>query len=148
MDNYLLKSQLLGFRVFLIGEELLVWMVHFLQGRSQFPLLDFLGDPLRAANSTYHEWMEDSLLPNKDVIDDSVFADAATDTDFDVANGDRFQIGDQVQVEGSEELMLVDGRRAYDTIDMLTTSHNNRWCGSASVHEGGSAFARQGHYWL
>ncbi len=36
--------------------------------------------------------------------------------------------------------MLVDGRRAYDTIDMLTTSHNNRWCGSASVHEGGSAY--------
>lgn len=43
-------------------------------------------------------------------------------------------------LQDSEELMLVDGRRAYDTIDMLTTSHNNRWCGSASVHEGGSAY--------
>jgi hypothetical protein len=29
------------------------------------------------------------------------------DTSFDVANGDRFRVGDQIQVEGSEELMLV-----------------------------------------
>jgi hypothetical protein len=43
-------------------------------------------------------------------------------------------------LENSEEYMLVDGRRAYETIDMLTTSHNDRWCGSASVHEGGSAY--------
>jgi hypothetical protein len=40
----------------------------------------------------------------------------------------------------SESMMLVDGRRAYDTIDMLTSSYNNRWCGAASVHEGGSAY--------
>ena len=40
----------------------------------------------------------------------------------------------------SDELMLVDGRRAYETIDMLTSQHNNRWCGSASVHEGGAAY--------
>ena len=38
------------------------------------------------------------------------------------------------------DLMLVDGARAYDTIDMLTSQHNNRWCASASVHEGGSAY--------
>jgi hypothetical protein len=43
-------------------------------------------------------------------------------------------------LEDSEEYMLVDGRRAYETIDMLTSSYNNRWCGSASVHEGGSAY--------
>jgi len=36
--------------------------------------------------------------------------------------------------------MVLDGRRAFDTIDMLTTDWNNRWCGSASVHEGGSAY--------
>ncbi|MEJ6664519.1 MAG: M28 family peptidase [Euryarchaeota archaeon] len=45
-----------------------------------------------------------------------------------------------VQLEDSEELMLVDGRRAYQTIDMLTSSYNDRWCGSASVHEGGSSY--------
>ena len=43
-------------------------------------------------------------------------------------------------LEDSQEMMLVDGRRAYDTIEMLTNSYNNRWCASASVHEGGSAY--------
>ena len=36
-------------------------------------------------------------------------------------------------LQDSEEYMLVDGRRAYETIDMLTSSYNNRWCASASV---------------
>ena len=40
----------------------------------------------------------------------------------------------------SDEYMLVDGRRAYETIDMLTTDYNNRWCASASLHEGGAAY--------
>ena len=43
-------------------------------------------------------------------------------------------------LEDSSELMLVDGRRAYQTIDMLTSSYNNRWCASASIHEGGAAY--------
>ena len=30
------------------------------------PLLDRLGDPKRAAQSTIHEWLEDTLLPNTD----------------------------------------------------------------------------------
>lgn len=45
-----------------------------------------------------------------------------------------------VQLEESSDLMLVDGRRAFETIDMLTNSYNNRWCASASVHEGGAAY--------
>ena len=71
------------------------------------PLLDALGDPLYSAQSTHHEWLEDSLLPNQDAINDSNYTDPAADTDFDVDHGDRFRIGDQIQVEGSEELMLV-----------------------------------------
>jgi hypothetical protein len=71
------------------------------------PLLDALGDPVRAATSTYHQWMEDELLPNKDKIDNESFNNALTDTSFDVAHGSRFCIGDQIQVEGSRELMLV-----------------------------------------
>jgi len=43
-------------------------------------------------------------------------------------------------LEDSTELMLVGGRRAYQTIDMLTSSYNNRWCASASIHEGGAAY--------
>jgi len=71
------------------------------------PLLDALGDPLRAATSTHHEWLEDELLPNKDSIDDQSITSPSTETDFDVANGDRFRVGDQIQVEASKELMLV-----------------------------------------
>ncbi len=41
-------------------------------------------------------------------------------------------------LEDSTELMLVDGRRAYDTIDMLTTSHIIRCFASASIQEGGA----------
>jgi len=73
------------------------------------PLLNALGDPLREATSTHHEWLEDELLPNKDAVNDSTFSDPSTDTDFVVDNGSRFRIGDQIQIEGSKELMLVTG---------------------------------------
>ena len=58
------------------------------------PLLDVLGDPLRSATSTHHEWLEDTLLPNKDTINDGSILDGETETAFDVANGDRFRAGD------------------------------------------------------
>ncbi|MFC1780939.1 DUF5309 family protein [Planctomycetota bacterium] len=73
------------------------------------PLLDALGDPMRDAKSTHHEWLEDELLPNKDSVNDSTFSDPVSDTDFVVDNGGRFRLGDQIQIEGSEELMLVTG---------------------------------------
>jgi len=73
------------------------------------PLLNALGDPMREATSTHHEWLEDELLPNKDAVNDSTFTDPSADTDVVVDNGSRFRIGDQIQIEGSEELMLVTG---------------------------------------
>jgi hypothetical protein len=73
------------------------------------PLLDAMGDPMREATSTHHEWLEDELLPNKDAINDSTYSDPETDTEFVVDNGSRFRVGDQIQVEGSEELMFVTG---------------------------------------
>ncbi|HOV78027.1 MAG TPA: DUF5309 family protein [Sedimentisphaerales bacterium] len=74
---------------------------------AETPLLDALGDPLREATSTHHEWLEDELLPNKDAINDSTWTNPASDTTFDVDHGGRFRVGDQIQVEGSQELMLV-----------------------------------------
>ena len=71
------------------------------------PLLDALGDSLRAATSTHHEWLEDTLLPNKDAINDGSILDGETETAFDVAGGERFRAGDQIQITGSKELMLV-----------------------------------------
>jgi hypothetical protein len=73
------------------------------------PLLDHLGDAQRSALSTVHEWLEDALLPNTDAINDATFSNPATDTQFDVDNGSRFRIGDQIQVEGSREVMFVTG---------------------------------------
>ncbi len=73
------------------------------------PLLDAMGNPMREAASTHHEWLEDELMPNKDAINDDTFTDPAADTDFVVDNGSRFRMGDQIQVEGSEELILVTG---------------------------------------
>jgi hypothetical protein len=73
------------------------------------PLLDHLGDPRREATSTVHEWLEDSLLPNTDVIDEDSFSpDGTTATTFGVANGSYFLAGDQVRPEGSGEILLVE----------------------------------------
>jgi len=71
------------------------------------PLLEALGDPGREALSTRHEWMEDELLPNEDAIDDATWVDPDVDMTFNVDHGSRFRVGDQIQVEGSAELMLV-----------------------------------------
>jgi hypothetical protein len=82
------------------------------------PLLDLLGDPLRAATSTHHEWLEDTLLPNKDIINDGSIASPSSEASFDVANGGRFRAGDQIQVEGARELMLVTDV-AGDTVSVV-----------------------------
>jgi len=71
------------------------------------PLLDHLGDPQRTATSTIHEWLEDTLLPNTDAVDDELITDPTTQTSFSVANGERFQVGDQIMLAGKSEVMLV-----------------------------------------
>jgi hypothetical protein len=71
------------------------------------PLLDALGDPSRPARSTVHEWLEDSLLPNTDTVNDSTYGNALADTTFGVANASYFRVGDQIRLEDSSEIMLV-----------------------------------------
>ena len=73
------------------------------------PLLSHLGNAPRPAISTIHEWLEDSLLPNTDAINDASFSNTATDTTFDVDHGDRFRAGDLIQMADSREVMLVTG---------------------------------------
>jgi len=70
------------------------------------PLLDHLGDAPRPASSTYHEWLEDELLPNKDALNGTP-ANPTTDTVLTVDNADRFRPGDQVRPDASGELLLV-----------------------------------------
>jgi len=72
------------------------------------PLLDHLGDPRTVARSTVHEWLEDSLLPNTDTIDQASFSPNPTAaTQFGVDNADRFRIGDQIRAGSSAEVMMV-----------------------------------------
>ena len=71
------------------------------------PLLDHLGDPVRPAMGTYHEWLEDELLPNADTINDDSWTDPAQDATFGVDHADRFRVGDQLRPAGSSELLLV-----------------------------------------
>jgi Family of unknown function (DUF5309) len=72
------------------------------------PLLDHLGDSSRTAQSTIHEWLEDTLLPNTDTVNQTTFTPNATDaTAITVATGSRFRVGDQVRPDGAREVMLV-----------------------------------------
>ena len=75
---------------------------------AETPLLDALGDPLYAATSTRHEWLEDALLPNSDSINQPALDDSGADvTALTVANGTRFRAGDLIQGSESREVILV-----------------------------------------
>ncbi len=72
------------------------------------PLLDHLGDSKRPAHSTVHEWLEDTLLPNTDTINQGSFTPNAQDaTSITVVNGSRFQVGDLVRPGNAPEVMFV-----------------------------------------
>jgi hypothetical protein len=72
------------------------------------PLLDYLGDPKKAATSTVHEWIEDTLLPNTDALNQTTFTpDPQNATSLTVVNGTRFQAGDLVRPDQSVEVMQV-----------------------------------------
>jgi hypothetical protein len=74
------------------------------------PLLDLLGDPKRPASSTVHEWIEDTLLPNTDAVNQTVFSPNAQDaTAVTVNNGARFQAGDLIRPGNATEVMQVTG---------------------------------------
>lgn len=72
------------------------------------PLLDHLGDAKRAALSTVHEWIEDTLLPNTDQVNQTSFSpNATTATSITVDNGAYFRIGDLVRPGSATEVMFV-----------------------------------------
>src|SRR5688500_5990377 len=71
------------------------------------PLLDALGDSARPARSTVHEWIEDSLLPNTDAVNDITYTNPLTDGTFGVDNVSLFRDDDQNQLGGDGEVMLV-----------------------------------------
>ncbi len=71
-------------------------------------LLDHLGDPKRAATSTVHEWIEDTLVSNTGMLNQTVFTpnpESAPALTLDDVSG--FRVGDLVRPAGSSEVMLV-----------------------------------------
>ena len=72
------------------------------------PLLDALGDSMREARSTMHEWLEDELLPNTDAVVGTV-SDPMNQSTFTVQHASRFRVGDQVRAADDGEVMLVNG---------------------------------------
>jgi Family of unknown function (DUF5309) len=73
---------------------------------AETPLLDALGDSVREARSTVHEWLEDELLPNTDTLA-APLADALNQVTLTVDHLSRFRVGDQVRATGHDEVMLV-----------------------------------------
>ena len=55
-----------------------------------------------------------------------------------ISAGERYE---SVNVTIVDAAGIVKGESAFDTIDWLTTDHNNRWCGRASIHDGGDNYA-------
>jgi hypothetical protein len=70
------------------------------------PLLDALGDPQVEARSTHHEWLEDTLLPNTDVLQ-ATPQNPASDEVLQVGDPSRFRVGDQLRCQDSEEVLFV-----------------------------------------
>jgi len=84
-----------------------------------------------AMNMTFDDSIEEVELLVLDTESSSI--------ELSVTAGDEYW-NRTIDLIDSDSMMLVDGRRAFDTIDMLTTDYNNRWCASASVHDGGANF--------
>lgn len=72
------------------------------------PLLDHLGDAKRAAISTVHEWIEDTLLPNTGQINQPTFSPSPTAATAIICDdASRFRPGDLVRPANTNEVMLV-----------------------------------------
>jgi len=72
------------------------------------PLLNHIGDPKRAAQSTVHEWIEDELLANTDAINQVSFSPTPTTaTAITVDNGSKFRVGDLIRPASTEEVLFV-----------------------------------------
>jgi hypothetical protein len=94
------------------------------------PLLDALGDAPRAAHSTIHEWLEDALVPNTDLV-----TDAPAASTIEVANFDRFRAGDQIMIRGQSELMMVESVNTSTSVITVTRNYGGSSSGSIAADD-------------
>ena len=98
------------------------------------PGLFFIDD-----NGVFRDDLEMTYPSDVEDFDILVLDSERTDIELIITAGDESE-NITMQLVDSDEMMIVDGRRAFDTIDMLTTDHNNRWCASADIHGGGATY--------
>ena len=71
------------------------------------PLLDLLGDSRKTAFSTYHEWMENIILPKRDIVADTSMKLDPKKASVRMKNMDRFRVGDIFTPDHSDELIQI-----------------------------------------
>ncbi|HEX8325227.1 MAG TPA: DUF5309 family protein [Tepidisphaeraceae bacterium] len=114
------------------------------------PLLDALGDASRTARSTVHEWLEDTLLLDNDLIDTVSASNVLV-----MQHVDRFRVGDLIRFDTSgTEVALVVGidpdsssiqlTRGYGGTSTVTVTAGQRVhvIGNASLEGADAADAR------
>lgn len=90
------------------------------------PLLDILGDAPRPATSTRHEWMEDGLLANTDVIAHPGLNDSSMSVKtFTVGTLSAFRVGDLIQQDGKREIMMVTAVNSAANTITVTRSYGS-----------------------
>jgi hypothetical protein len=88
------------------------------------PLLDHLGDAKRAAMSTVHEWIEDTLLPNTGQINQTTFTPSPTTATAIICDdASRFRAGDLVRPAGTSEVMLVNAINTGTNVITVTRGY-------------------------
>lgn len=92
------------------------------------PLLDALGDAPRVARSTVHEWVEDALVANSDLV--TTVTNAST---INVANAARFRVGDLVRFEGLGDVALVTAANVDDNELLLARGYGGTTAGTLTT---------------
>jgi hypothetical protein len=99
--------------------------------RVETPFLDYLGDSPYAAKNTTHEWGEDDVLAESDLMNDSGGI-SNSDTSMVVTDGTKFLAGSVIQIDS--EIILV---TAVST-NTLTISRNYGGKTAAAAHDDAS----------
>ena len=87
------------------------------------------------SDGVFRDPVEMTFPPSQNVLELIILDTERTDVELTITAGDEVWNVTMI-LEDSSEMMFLDGRRAFDTIDMLTTDYNNRWCASTTTHDG------------
>ncbi len=87
------------------------------------------------ADGVFKDAQEMTFPPSQTTLEILVLDTERTDIELTITAGNEVWNA-TMMLEDSSEMMFLDGRRAFDTIDMLTTDYNNRWCASTTTHDG------------